>query len=144
MSHERQSARQVAILGMAGAFSAMLAVALGAFGAHYLKARLSTYYLEVYLTAVEYQMFHSLALILVVTLSRFHIASRPVIACLVWSGRLFVFGIVLFCGSLYLLVATQVKGLGAVTPLGGVAFILAWTCLLVAFKRTLSLSVKET
>lgn len=151
MSDAVRLRRQISLQGMAGAVFAFLAVALGAFGAHYLKTRLSSTDLGVYHTAVEYQMFHALALLWVVLFARTLInaeqtglAERQVLRCLIWAARFFVFGIILFCGSLYLLVATQVKGLGAITPLGGVAFLLGWASLVLAFKQTFSLSDKET
>jgi len=104
-----------------GALFAGLAVALGAFGAHALRASLAPRDLEIFETGVRYQMYHALALILVGVLS----AYRPQ-SSLLAAGWLFSAGIVIFSGSLYLLVITNTRWLGAVTPLGGVAFILAW------------------
>jgi uncharacterized membrane protein YgdD (TMEM256/DUF423 family) len=107
-----------------GSLSAFLAVALGAFGAHALKARLPADLLAVFETGVRYQMAHALALLAVAW------------ACTRWpgsavnaSGWLFVIGTVLFSGSLYVLALTGIRGLGAVTPLGGVAWLAAWLCL---------------
>jgi uncharacterized membrane protein YgdD (TMEM256/DUF423 family) len=107
-----------------GSLSAFLAVALGAFGAHALKARLPADLLAVFETGVRYQMAHALALLAVAW------------ACTRWpgsavtaSGWLFVAGSVLFSGSLYALSLTGMRWLGAITPLGGVAWLAAWLCL---------------
>lgn len=108
-----------------------LAVALGAFGAHALSSRLSADLLATFETAVRYQFYHALALVaVVVALMRWPNTNLPVIA-----GWLFVAGIVIFSGSLYLLVLTGVRWLGAITPIGGVAFIAGWICLAVAAWR---------
>lgn len=104
-----------------GALLGGAAVALGAFGAHALRASLSPRDLEIFETGVRYQMYHALALILVGMLW----AYRPQ-ASLIAAGWLFAAGIAVFSGSLYLLVITNTRWLGAVTPLGGVAFILGW------------------
>lgn len=111
---------------MAGA----LGVGLGAFGAHGLRSRLSPDMLAVFETGVRYHLYHALALImaaLVLGREQFQ-GSRLVTA----SGWLFVAGIVLFSGSLYVLAVTGIRGLGAITPLGGVAFLLGWALLAVA------------
>lgn len=104
--------------------SGFLAVALGAFGAHGLKPYLLPELYQVYQTAVEYQFYHTLAL-LFLGLSNDNKSA-------VWvnrAGWAFVLGIILFSGSLYLLALTGIKMLGAITPLGGVAFLLGWSCL---------------
>ncbi len=102
-----------------------LAVALGAFGAHGLRAHLSTDLLSTFETAVRYQMYHSLALIFVAfATTRWAASSLPFAA-----GWLFIAGILLFSGSLYLLVFTGQRWLGAITPFGGLAFIAGWICL---------------
>lgn len=103
-----------------------LAVALGAFGAHGLENSISEDMLDVYQTGVEYQMFHVTALITVAILCHLHKGSS---ASLRWSGYLFTVGIVLFSGSLYLLSITGITMLGIITPLGGVAFLAAWSLL---------------
>ena len=108
--------------------SGLLAVAFGAFGAHALKARLDDYSLGVFETAVQYQFYHSLALLGVGIL----LLHQPQVALLRSSGWLFLVGMILFSGSLYLLALSGVKWLGAVTPLGGLAFIAGWGCLLAA------------
>lgn len=98
-----------------------LSVILGAFAAHALKAKVEPYYLEVFETASRYQMYHALALFVVAFLLR----GNPSFL-LQLAGILFIAGIFLFSGSLYALVFTKIKALGAITPLGGMSFILAW------------------
>jgi uncharacterized membrane protein YgdD (TMEM256/DUF423 family) len=110
----------------------LLAVALGAFGAHALKGRLDEAALSVYQTAVQYQFYHSLALFGVGLLCLWQPHSR----LLLISGVAFVSGILVFSGSLYLLSFTGVRWLGAITPLGGLAFMLGWALLAVAGWRT--------
>jgi uncharacterized membrane protein YgdD (TMEM256/DUF423 family) len=105
-----------------GALASALAVALGAFGAHALKARLTPDLLTVYHTGVQYHFFHALGLLLIGLAA----AQWPASAWLRVSGWTMLVGIVLFSGSLYLLALTGQRWLGAVTPLGGVAFIAAW------------------
>jgi uncharacterized membrane protein YgdD (TMEM256/DUF423 family) len=107
-----------------GALSAALAVAAGAFGAHALKARLAPDLLAVFDTGARYHLFHALGLLAVAWA-----ASRFPGALVAWAGWLLVAGTVLFSGSLYALALTGVRALGAVTPLGGVAFIAGWLCL---------------
>lgn len=102
-------------------------VAIGAFGAHALKDKLSDYYLSVFQTGVTYQMMHALALFAVAWLST--VSTDPKIAA---AGGFFVAGIILFSGSLYLLAVTQVKWLGAITPLGGVSFLIGWTLIFIS------------
>ena len=106
----------------------MLAVLLGAFGAHALKASLDDYSRGIYETAVQYHFYHSLAL-LAVGLLAIH---QPQAVLLKSSGWLFVIGLLVFSGSLYLLSITGVRVLGAVTPLGGLAFLGGWACLAAA------------
>lgn len=103
----------------------MLAVALGAFGAHALKGRLDEYALGVFHTAVQYHFYHSLALLAVGVLA----VTQPQTALLKTSGWMFILGILIFSGSLYLLSLTGVRWLGAITPLGGLAFLAGWACL---------------
>ena len=107
---------------LTGALAGALAVALGAFGAHALRARLDADLLAVWRTAVEYHLYHALALLVVgVLLNRF-----PSASALRWSGILLAAGVVLFSGSLDVLALTGARWLGAVTPLGGTAFIAGW------------------
>ena len=108
-----------------GAINAFLCVAIGAFGAHGLKEKLSTEMLAVYQTAVQYHFYHALGLVAVGLVLTHFPESRP----LAWSGWLMLAGIVLFSGSLYVLSLTGIRWLGAVTPFGGVAFLLAWALL---------------
>lgn len=105
--------------------SAMTAVIFGAFGAHALKERLDDYSLGVFETAVQYHFYHSLALLAVGILA----LQLPAHSLLKSSGWLFFLGIIVFSGSLYILSMTGVKWLGAITPLGGLAFIAGWACL---------------
>jgi uncharacterized membrane protein YgdD (TMEM256/DUF423 family) len=107
-----------------GAASAFVAVAAGAFGAHALRDRLSADMLGTWQTAAAYQMYHALALLAVgIVLGRF---SSEGSQWLTAAGWLFVVGAALFSGSLYALALSGVTWLGAVTPLGGVAFLLGW------------------
>ncbi|MDB5055959.1 MAG: hypothetical protein JWM44_4009 [Bacilli bacterium] len=116
-----------------GSVNAFLAVALGAFGAHQLKKMLSADMLSVYQTGVQYQMYHALALIVIALVS----TKVPNSAALSWSGWLFFTGIVLFSGSLYALSLSGIKNLGAITPLGGLAFLIGWVMLaVVAWKHS--------
>jgi uncharacterized membrane protein YgdD (TMEM256/DUF423 family) len=104
------------------AFSALLAVALGAFGAHGLQGRLDESALAIWRTAVDYHMWHALALGWVGVLAE----RWPEARRLAWAGWLFVAGMVLFSGSLYLLAVTGARWLGMVTPFGGLAFLAGW------------------
>jgi uncharacterized membrane protein YgdD (TMEM256/DUF423 family) len=110
-----------------GALAGFTAVALGAFGAHALRARLAPDMLIVFETGVRYQMYHALAVIVTGL-----IVARMGGWLIVTAGWLFTAGIVLFSGSLYLLAFTGVTVLGAITPIGGVAFLLGWACLALA------------
>ena len=105
--------------------SGMLAVVLGAFGAHALKDRLDQYSMGVFETAVQYHFYHSFALLAVGVIA----LSQPQTVMLKSSGWLFLIGIIVFSGSLYLLSITGVRWLGAITPVGGLAFIGGWACL---------------
>ena len=111
--------------------SGFAAVGLGAFGAHGLRSLLDAARLGTWETAVQYQMFHVVAL-LVVGLLALRRASAP----LRWSGWSFVLGTLLFSGSLYLLALTGLRWLGMITPLGGLCFLLGWGAL---FKAAASL-----
>ncbi len=114
-------------LGM-GSIAAALAVGLGAFGAHGLKARLSPEMMAIFQTAVQYHFVHALGL-LVVGLASARAPGSPWFAASGWS---LVAGLALFSGSLYVLALTEQRWLGAVTPLGGLAFIAGWVLLAVA------------
>lgn len=114
-----------------GCLLAALAVIVGAFGAHALKATLeSTGKGEVFETAVRYHFYHAFALILV-----WFLQQKNKHNLLIYSGLLFLTGIFLFCGSLYILALTGFTKLGMVAPIGGLAFIVAWLiCAKVAWK----------
>ena len=115
---------------IAGAVNAALAVALGAFGAHALKEKLSEHYLAIWETAVQYQMFHALGLIAVGILMSSSLLGPS--AQLSWAGYLLLAGIIIFSGSLYALSLSGVGILGAITPIGGVAFIVGWVMFIIA------------
>ncbi|MFB2921249.1 MULTISPECIES: DUF423 domain-containing protein [Aerosakkonema] len=109
-----------------------LSVALGAFGAHALQEKLTERSLEIFETGVRYQMYHALALLLVaLLLTRAEVPQTSLIA----SGFAFIAGVVIFSGSLYALSLSGIKWLGAITPLGGVAFMVGWGCLALAAFR---------
>lgn len=113
------------------ALSGFTAVALGAFGSHGLKARLSEASLAVWQTAVQYQFYHTLALLAVALLMHRGLSNSWLIA----SGGLLLVGLLLFCGSLYWLALSGPRWLGPITPLGGLAFMCAWLCIAIyAFK----------
>ena len=109
---------------VAGALNGALAVLAGAFGAHGLKARLPPELLATWNTAAEYQMYHALALVLAGVL-----AGPAPAGTLNQAGIALLAGIVLFSGSLYLLALTGIKTLGAITPVGGLAFVAGWLLL---------------
>ncbi len=107
-----------------GAVAAGVAVAAGAFGAHGLEGRVAPARLEAFKTGAAYQMYHALALLFVGWA-----AAQGWGAAACWAGYLFALGIVLFSGSLYLLVLTDASWLGLVTPFGGAAFLAGWVLL---------------
>lgn len=112
-----------------------LSVALGAFAAHTLKGVVSDYALEIFETSVRYQFYHVFALLAVGILYK-EFPNKTI----VWAGRLFIGGIILFCGSLYILAAIKAAvqpgydWIGAITPLGGLCFILGWIFLFAGCK----------
>jgi uncharacterized membrane protein YgdD (TMEM256/DUF423 family) len=112
------------------AINGFLAVAAGAFGAHGLQGRLDAHALEIFETGARYQMYHALAMGLAAFAIRGAAASAAQMAAL-----FFLFGIVLFSGSLYLLALTHMRPLGFVTPFGGLAFLVGWASLAVAATR---------
>lgn len=116
-----------------GSINMFLSVALGAFGAHGLKSRISEEMLSIYQTGVQYHMIHALGLILVAIVS----SKLPASSWVNGAGWLLMLGIVLFSGSLYVLSITGIKVLGAITPLGGVAFLLGWLFLAFAAYKSL-------
>lgn len=115
-----------------GALFALTAVMAGAFGAHGLRGVVSAQGLEVFQTAVTYQMYHALALILLAVLSGLGMAGGPGARLLSIGAGFFTAGILLFSGSLYLLVLTQMSWLGPITPVGGVCFMVGWAFLITA------------
>lgn len=118
-----------------GAILGAITVALGAFGAHSLKKLVSTQALEIFETGIRYQFLHVFAIIIVGILFK-EFPNK----LMIWAGRLFVVGILLFSGSLFFL--TILKGfvipgyawVGPITPIGGLCFIVGWICLLFSFK----------
>lgn len=113
-----------------GSAYGLLGVVLGAFGAHALRARLAPEMLAVWKTAVEYQFYHAFALLLL----GFWLRTQTSTALNV-AGACFTFGVLLFSGSLYALALSGVRGLGAITPIGGALFIAGWVAMLVAALR---------
>ena len=111
---------------ISGSIFSMLSVILGAFGAHYLKNTLSEYSLSIFQTGVFYQFIHSLGILFIALLS--HSLDNINLNLSIWF---FILGIFLFSGSLYLLALTDVKWLGAITPIGGMFFILGWFTLII-------------
>ena len=107
-----------------GSFNAALAIILGAFAAHGLKHQLDAYSLDVFNTAVDFHFWQSIGIILVGILTKIYAEKNFTPA--LWA---MLIGILLFCGSLYLLSVTGIKWLGAITPFGGVLFIFAWSWL---------------
>ncbi len=107
-----------------GAIFGFLGVAAGAFGPHALRGRIVPEMLDIYETAVRYQMYHALALFVTGFMAhRLYSPALPV------AGLLFFIGIIVFSGSLYLLALTGTRWLGAITPIGGVAFLAGWIAL---------------
>ena len=112
---------------LVGALFSFLGVAFGAFGAHSLRGRLSPEMLAVFETGVRYQMYHALAILLV------GLMMSPMGGWAIHTaGWAFVIGIVVFSGSLYLLALTGTTMFGAITPIGGLAFLVGWGCLILA------------
>ena len=111
-----------------GAVAGFLGVALGAFGAHGLRGRLSPEMLQVFETGVRYHLYHALAIVATAAIMGRIDGSR----LLHIAGWSFTAGIVLFSGSLYSLAFTGITTLGAITPLGGLAFLVGWACLALA------------
>lgn len=104
-----------------GAIFGLLAVVLGAFGAHGLKARVSPDLLQIFETGARYHMYHAFLLMFIGSM----LSTRPS-AVLVWAGIATVAGVLIFSGSLYMLVLTDTRWLGAITPIGGLMLIAGW------------------
>ena len=115
---------------IAGAINGFLSVALGAFGAHLLEGKVADKYLATWDTAVQYQMFHAVVLLAIGILMSGKVLGQ--ISTLNTAGYLILAGIIIFSGSLYVLSLTGISILGAVTPIGGVAFLAGWIMLIVA------------
>ncbi len=110
-----------------GSFFSLLGVLLGAFGAHTLKKKLTVEMLDIFEVGVRYQMYHGIGLIIVAwALSQWHQTLTTA------AGLCFIVGILIFSGSLYTLSLTGIRWLGAITPIGGLAFIAGWGCLVIA------------
>ena len=116
------------IFVLLGSFNAFLGVALGAFGAHGLKSRVSPEMLTVWQTAVQYHLVHALGLVLLGILCHL----MPETALARSAGWALLVGILLFSGSLYIMVLSGIRSLGAITPLGRVTFLLGWLLLILA------------
>lgn len=116
---------------IAGSVFMALAVGFGAFGAHIVEGMLTPDRFDVYQTAVQYHFYHALGLLIIGALAH-HLEET---AWLRWSGILLTAGIIIFSGSLYLLTLTDTGWLGAITPIGGAAFIGGWGCLAVAVTK---------
>jgi len=114
-----------------GSVGMLLAVAMGAFGAHALKKTLTPDLMAIYETAVHYHVYHALGLIAIGLLA-LHL---PATTLLRWAGVLMAAGLVLFSGSLYALSLSGIRWLGAITPIGGTAFLAAWLLLAAAVMR---------
>lgn len=121
--------RPFAVLGCAGGF---LAVCLGAFGSHALRSTLDVRAFDIWQTAVRYLMWHALILTWVASLSRRNDYGKALLI----AGWSFVTGQVLFCGSLFILALSAIKGFGMLTPLGGGAFLVGWAFLIYAVLHT--------
>ncbi|TWT06919.1 DUF423 domain-containing protein [Planococcus sp. CPCC 101016] len=120
---------------IAGAINALLSVAFGAFGAHMLEGRVADKYLDTWQTAVQYQMFHAVGLMVIAILMSSSLLG--LLGSLNWAGYLMLAGIVIFSGSLYVLSLTGISILGAITPIGGVAFLAAWVMVIISAVKAL-------
>ncbi len=116
------------VLLVIGSLFALLSVALGAFGAHALRKKLSSDQLAVYQTGVQYQMYHALGLLAL----GIYAAVFGQNGWLSVSALLMVIGVILFSGSLYVLTLTGKRGFGAITPLGGLSWIISWLLFMIA------------
>jgi uncharacterized membrane protein YgdD (TMEM256/DUF423 family) len=115
---------------ISGAIAAFIAVALGAFGAHSLRTKLTPEMLNIFEVGVRYQMYHALGLIAVAwAITRWPEANLNA------AGWAFIVGIIVFSGSLYLLTLTDTRWLGAITPIGGIAFLIGWAILVWSVAR---------
>lgn len=113
-----------------GALFGLLGVAAGAFGAHALKQKLQSEMLSVFEVGVKYQMYHALAICIAVWISTLSQGNYGITA-----GWLFVIGVILFSGSLYVLSLTGIRAFGAITPIGGLFFLAGWATLIIAIYK---------
>lgn len=113
---------------IAGSITMALAVVIGAFGAHALENRLSQKMLDIFQTGVTYHFYHAIGLLILGLVAQY----LPDSELLKWSGWLMIGGILLFSGSLYILATSGLRWLGAVTPIGGLCFIVSWILFAVA------------
>ena len=111
-----------------GSIAMALAVALGAFGAHGLKSKLTQEMLDIFETGVQYHIYHAVGLLIIGILANY----IPESSMLKWSGWLMLSGILIFSGSLYVLSISGLRWLGAITPIGGLCFIASWILLATA------------
>ncbi len=111
--------------------SGLLAVMLGAFGAHGLKDKIDASLLSAFHTGVQYHFYHTLALLLVAL----WLVKFPQASALLWAGVAFIVGMLLFSGSLYALALGGPRWLGPVTPLGGISFMIGWLCVVISAWR---------
>ncbi len=114
-----------------GAIMMALSVALGAFGAHALKDILDEKMIQVYNTAVQYQFYHSLGMFVVAFVAHLNDTKKVNL-----SGNIMLASTIIFSGSLYIMTITGLKYLGAITPIGGIGFIIAWILLALSIKKT--------
>jgi uncharacterized membrane protein YgdD (TMEM256/DUF423 family) len=114
-----------------GSINAAVAVTMGAFGAHSLKAKISEEMLSVFQTGVQYHFYHSLGLLIIGLLTLYFQSGKYLYA----AGWIMLFGIILFSGSLYIMSTTNTRWLGMITPFGGIAFIISWVCIAAAVWR---------
>ena len=118
-----------------GSINAFLAVGLGAFGAHGLRSKISQEMLAIYQTGIQYHMFHAMGLMIVGLVFQWISNS----SAMVWAGWSMVFGILIFCGSLYALSISGLRWFGAITPLGVLGFLVGWFLFAYAiFKQSVS------
>jgi uncharacterized membrane protein YgdD (TMEM256/DUF423 family) len=127
----------IKVLLICAGLSGFVGVALGAFGAHALKASLSAEMLMVYRTGVDYQFVHTLALMIVIVLA----LKFPAVGLWKLSGIFFLVGIIIFSGSLYTLALSGIKVIGAITPIGGLCFLIGWMLFIGAAYKSLDSSL---
>lgn len=118
---------------LAGSIAMLLAVILGAFGAHALEERLSNEMLDIFTTGVTYHFYHAIGLLIVGIVS-YHLPDSNLLK---WTGWLMIGGILIFSGSLYVLATSGVRWFGAITPIGGLCFIASWILLAITIWKGL-------